>query len=337
MAAASVEEIKDIGAWSEKEDRKANEVRKRIRDLIESEKGPEDAYLHTEYAKSALSDPWVAIKFLRLAYQNPKDAANKFHECLKWRRDYEVDTILGGRWPRYDEMKSKFPFCWHGTSRFGNPVHIDSPGNLKLKDLVETHSVPELVRYHVQIQEYMVRSLMVRQTAKMGHRIHQINVIVDLQGLGMAQMSSVAHDYLKRASEIDQEYYPDAMSQLFIINAPWIFTTMWKVIKLFLNERTKKKIKILGSNYLEEISKVIEVTQIPAFMGGKCPNNCTSENFWECHEYEREFRAIVTRTGDDERTTEIPCVHLDPIENINSPLRPITPDTDEDDDIMSNN
>lgn len=36
---------------------------------------------------------------------------------------------------------------------------------------------------------------------------------------------------------------------MFIVNAPFVFTGVWSVIKPWLDARTKDKIKILGSNY----------------------------------------------------------------------------------------
>jgi len=39
------------------------------------------------------------------------------------------------------------------------------------------------------------------------------------------------------------------MGQMFILNAPMLFTGVWAVVKGFLDEKTRKKIKIMGSGY----------------------------------------------------------------------------------------
>jgi len=36
---------------------------------------------------------------------------------------------------------------------------------------------------------------------------------------------------------------------MFIINAPFLFTGIWAIIKVWIDEKTKDKIKILGSSY----------------------------------------------------------------------------------------
>jgi hypothetical protein len=40
------------------------------------------------------------------------------------------------------------------------------------------------------------------------------------------------------------------MGKLFIINAPFYFTGIFAVIKGWLDEKTRRKINILGSNFL---------------------------------------------------------------------------------------
>ena len=54
---------------------------------------------------------------------------------------------------------------------------------------------------------------------------------------------------LKIASKIAQDYYPEIMSHMFIINAPFTFRAVWSIVKAFVHERTKAKIKILGSSF----------------------------------------------------------------------------------------
>jgi hypothetical protein len=36
---------------------------------------------------------------------------------------------------------------------------------------------------------------------------------------------------------------------MYIVNAPFLFSGVWAVIKPWLDEKTKGKIKILGSSY----------------------------------------------------------------------------------------
>ena len=43
-----------------------------------------------------------------------------------------------------------------------------------------------------------------------------------------------------------------------ITNAPWVFTGIWAVVKGFLDEKTRKKIQIVGGSYKKELLKYVD-------------------------------------------------------------------------------
>ena len=47
-----------------------------------------------------------------------------------------------------------------------------------------------------------------------------------------------------QVSAVNQENYPEALEECYVINAPWAFTAIYAFIKPFLNENTLKKIKV---------------------------------------------------------------------------------------------
>lgn len=49
--------------------------------------------------------------------------------------------------------------------------------------------------------------------------------------------------------------YPELLGQVMIINAPLIFTSIFGVIKGWLDEPTRKKVQILGYKYQEKLFK----------------------------------------------------------------------------------
>ena len=62
------------------------------------------------------------------------------------------------------------------------------------------------------------------------------------------------------------------MYRCILINAPKIFQAAWKVISKFIDPVSKQKIKVLGKNYLDEMSKIIPLDQIPQKFGGTATN-----------------------------------------------------------------
>lgn len=54
-----------------------------------------------------------------------------------------------------------------------------------------------------------------------------------------------------------------------ITNAPWVFTGIWAIVKTFLDEKTRKKIIMVGGKTTKELLKYIDEDQLAAFLGGK--------------------------------------------------------------------
>ena len=57
---------------------------------------------------------------------------------------------------------------------------------------------------------------------------------------------------------------------MYIVNAPWYFSGIWAFFKIFLDQKTKDKIKIFGKDFYEILKEDIEEENIPEFIGGKC-------------------------------------------------------------------
>jgi hypothetical protein len=102
-----------------------------------------------------------------------------------------------------------------------------------------------------------------------GHLLETCCTIMDLKGVGITKVSSV-YSYVKQASAISQNYYPERLGKLYLINAPWGFSGAFSMIKGFLDPVTVDKIHILGTNYKEELLSQVPAENLPIIFGGKC-------------------------------------------------------------------
>lgn len=75
---------------------------------------------------------------------------------------------------------------------------------------------------------------------------------------------------IKTTADISQDYYPEILGQLFIINASGFFKLIWALVKGFINDKTRRKIMILGHDYLPKLLQVIDRKVIPRVIGGDC-------------------------------------------------------------------
>lgn len=99
--------------------------------------------------------------------------------------------------------------------------------------------------------------------------------IMDLKGVGIGKVPSV-YSYVKQASTMSQNYYPERLGRLYLINAPWGFSTVFGMIKGWLDPVTVEKIHILGTGYKAELLAQVPAENLPKLFGGTCdcPGGC---------------------------------------------------------------
>ena len=68
-------------------------------------------------------------------------------------------------------------------------------------------------------------------------------------------LSSGVTASLQAISMLCSDHYPETLGKMFIINAPYFFQMAWAIIRRWLDDRTKDKISILGSDYKSTFSR----------------------------------------------------------------------------------
>jgi len=125
---------------------------------------------------------------------------------------------------------------------------------------------------------------------KSGHLLETCCTIMDLKGVGISKASSV-YAYIQSASGVSQNYYPERLGKLYIINAPWGFSGVFSMVKRFLDPVTVNKIHVLSSGYEKELLAQIPKTNLPKQFGGACdcPGGCqfSDQGPWQDAQYTR--------------------------------------------------
>lgn len=102
-------------------------------------------------------------------------------------------------------------------------------------------------------------------------------------------MTGQVRGLLQTAAKVTGDNYPENMGCMFVVNAPFVFSAAWSIVKGFLDERTVAKIKINPKQ--KEIFECIDENDLPVFLGGKCncPGGCMKSEAgpWS------EFEAVV--------------------------------------------
>ena len=151
------------------------------------------------------------------------------------------------------------------TDKDSRPVYLEKTGCIDVTGLLSVSNMDRLVQWHVQCTEVdsgrLFREITAevadgsRKLSKGATTVTQGTNILDLENFSMGMFMGESKEYLGRISKISQDYYPETMGKMFIVNAPMIFTTVWSVVKGWLDPRTVAKIGLYGgpSEYKEKL------------------------------------------------------------------------------------
>jgi len=223
------------------------------------------------YAKqiSEQRDETIIIKCLKEKKNNVKQAVELFVKLMNWRKQRNIDQALDQWNFDVDGIKASYPHIFHGFDSFGRPIYIERLGQIDIKKLSKVVTTEQFADYHILHHEYLQRVLLPKASQAAGHPVKQFITICDLEGIGLAQLSKAVLDLLGKIAEIDQNYYPASGHRLYLVNVPWLFKAIWKLISPFIAARGRDKIKIIYGSLEGKLGASIELEKLPTYLGGK--------------------------------------------------------------------
>jgi hypothetical protein len=105
----------------------------------------------------------------------------------------------------------------------------------------------------------------------------------------------------------------DMLGKFYLINAPWGFSTVWSVIKRWLDPVTVEKISILGSSYQSALLEQIPAENLPSQFGGKCRchGGCelSDDGPWKDPQWLGPERVAATKKNGEASASAEPVAH----------------------------
>jgi hypothetical protein len=68
--------------------------------------------------------------------------------------------------------------------------------------------------------------------------------------------------------QIDQDNYPEMMRRMYLVNTPGLFTTLFAMLKPFIDPVTLSKIEVLGSDFSDSFQRLMNMDQVSPCLGG---------------------------------------------------------------------
>lgn len=182
---------------------------------------------------------------------------------LQWRESFQ---------PCADEyfpqtICEDYPCGYTGTTDYDeNLIYCERPsnaGHCHPSEFVRKYTLPVIARWHACVVEMG----MVHMRAT-DYRCKRVCYIVDL--LNVNAMTRPMIGFAQTLATVEQDNYPENLGRVFIVNCPTFFRFAWKLVKIFIDERTNKKINFCApGKAVEAMLQVMPKSEIPNFCGGK--------------------------------------------------------------------
>ncbi len=216
-------------------------------------------------------DDQYFLRFCRARQFEYEKVIQMFEDLLYWRTEKNVDEIYKLDFPRIKEIEFFYPHGYYGVDKKGRPVYIERYANLDIKKMFAIMNEKEFINYYIQSYERLVHVIFKEASRARGKLIERTVTILDMKGFGVTSaLSGDNRHFMQLAIKIAQDYYPEMMAKMFIINTGFTFKALWAIVKPFLDKKTKEKISILGSDFKKELNEWIDDDQLPDFLGGTC-------------------------------------------------------------------
>jgi len=215
-------------------------------------------------------DDATLLRFLRARKFDLEASKTMLVNAEQWRKDFGVDEIVQNfDFKEKAEMDKYYPQYYHKTDKEGRPIYIERLGKVNVTEMNKFTSFQRILQHLVLEYERFERERLPACSQAIGHPVETSCTIMDLGGVGIKQFWDV-RGYVSDASKVGQDRYPERMGKFYLINAPWGFSTIWSVIKGWLDPVTQEKIKIIGSGYQGDLLANIDAENLPVDLGGQC-------------------------------------------------------------------
>ncbi|RKP12006.1 CRAL-TRIO domain-containing protein, partial [Piptocephalis cylindrospora] len=201
-----------------KEDEALQMLKNAIPELLAPSKGGEQ-----EARERAWLSKECLLRYLRAHRWSVSSAKKGLAETLEWRRIYRPDMIPSEEVRVEGETGKTFP---SGFDRVGRPIIYMRPR------LENTKASDRQLRYVVFILE--------RALAMMSPGVETVTLVIDYKGASMRQSPGLAT--CKSFLHILSHHYPERLGKAFVVDGPWYFFTLFRMLNPFMDPVTREKV-----------------------------------------------------------------------------------------------
>lgn len=217
-----------------------------------------------EFARNDLPDN-LLLRYIRARKYVLPDAVQMLMKSLDWRvNSYQVNKLLhdgdapayfDGTKPGFIRNFAKEKANIRGQDRNKNPLFIFQ----SRKHFASDTTLEETEQFALITIEWC--RLQLREVHE---SIDTCSVMFDLTGFSMKNADNAPIKFL---TSMFEAHYPECLAIVIVHNAPWIFQTVWNIIKHWLDPVVASKIHFTKG--YKDLVKLVEPKYIPDYLGGE--------------------------------------------------------------------
>ena len=216
-------------------------------------------------------DDLFLLRFLRARKFDLEKTMEMFKKFLQWRIDMKVDELRESyEMENLISIKKLYPHGYHRTDKEGRPIYIELYDKTDVKALFKITTEDKMVKYYIKQYERQIKYIFPACSAVVKRPVEQSCTILDANGIGITSLFGPIKGFVKLASDIGQDYYPEMLGKMTIVNVGFLFRAVWSMVKAFIDPKTQNKINLLKSTYKDDLLALIDEENLPSFFGGKC-------------------------------------------------------------------
>lgn len=257
--------------------------------LWEKEHGYDNlAELAQQTTKELLNDDFHLLRVLIARKYDMKLSTDLFIEQVKWRtkwqpKDIDPSTIpcalKSGAWRLCGYSKegcvvSNYKLSLWKPNEYGDVSKpevrssffssFSSSSPEEPSQSESNEAVHEYVRYIAYMLELIIAKMPPLPVPQ------QFVILFDLDGFSSdLVLSKRARHMIGSLIYVAQSQYPERLRKVYLINAPWGFSTAWKLISAMLDAKTASKVSFVSGNLVESMNEHIDEDALSIAYGGK--------------------------------------------------------------------
>jgi hypothetical protein len=231
-----------------------------------------------EGVPSEMINSWYLLRFCRARKFDLKKTLEMFSNFIEWKT--KNNLLQSGQidMTQFVDIKKNYMHGYYHTDKQGRPVYIERVNGLNPKEMFKTYTDEQLIQYYIQAYDRLIHLMYPICSKVAGKRIEKSCTILDLKGVSvMSLFFGKTKAFVQIASKIGQDYYPEILGKMFILNSGWMFKGIWSVVKGWIDKKTQNKIIIVSGSGKKELLEHIDEDKLPDFLGGTCTDDLMND------------------------------------------------------------